>query len=354
MNRLSVALVSMLLVSIQSAIACHIPPNPPDCPQCPPGSTLVDIDFDDYFAGTLVGGDTSNSYYDGLQLYTSDSNSSIYDGLGFTIDVGDQCGNAQVGTLYDTDRRIYTDKYGNATTDYEKAVNRDDDWVARAARGEDPDLETTGFYDKPDEWSQWSGGNMKRNTLGNALIIQEHLDCNDVSEGHLDLVQGQSNASRDMFAPDDDAAGGYITFEFESAMNGFGFTFADLDWSEVCSTSVTFFDASGASTGEISFNEFQSGVFEDRGTNNTSGSVYWGDNKANRIDTLTVSELNNTMNTNLSNISTVKFHLSGSGGITHINYCHYDAVPEASTLLGSFGLLGLLGLHITRRRKKLK
>ena len=354
MKRLSVLFVSLMLFGASFAMACHIPPNPPDCAACPEGSTLIDIDFDDYYAGTLVGASTNLSNYSSLQGYTSANNSNIAEGMGFTITVGAECGDVGVATLYDTDRRIYTDSRGYTTTTYDKVTNRDDSYVARAASGEDPDLETTAYYTSQGEYSAWSGGNVQYNTLGNALIIQENFDCTNIYQGHLDLVQGQDTYDRcsgSLYAPDDEANGGYITLEFESAMSGFGFTFADLDWSEVCSTTITFFDTTGASV-EISLWEFQSGVFQDRGSNNTSGAVVWGDNKANRIDTLSVSEINSVMNTSLTNISSVKFHLSGSGGITNINYCHYDAVPEASTVLGSFGLLGLLCLHFVRRRKK--
>jgi len=353
------AVIAAPFLFVNVLFGCHIPPNPPSCPQCPPGSTLVDIDFDDFLAGTLVGG------YSSLQRYSSASNSNLADGLGFSIDIGNNrgpvvnCKEVEVGALYDTDKREYfTSKTGDGTattTVYTKTnlANRNDDYVARASAGQDSDLEVTGYYTSSGEYSRWSGGNMQNYNLGNALIIQENVDSDDVSTGHLDYVQGLGDPRNYNFAPDDDADGGFIQFEFESAMNGFGFTFADLDLSEICSSYITFFDTTGSSI-QVSFADFSSGNFSNRGTSNTSGTVVWGDNKANRIDTITVAELNQVMGSSLNNISSVKFNLSGSGGITHINYCYqYAPVPEASTVVAGGMMVFLLGgLQLLRLRRK--
>ncbi len=358
MKNTFILLVATAFFGVSASVACHIPPNPPSCPSCPEGSSLIDIDFDDFYAGTIVGATSRDSRNDGLQRFTSAGNSAIEEGTGFTITVGSQPGECAVkaATLYDTDRRQYFDSRGNLTTDYEKAVRRDENWVGRAGSGEDSDLETTNRGSYPNEYTEWSGGgNMAEYNLGNALILQQNLDCNDIDEGHLDLVQGrdQSNYCDEIFAPNDYNSGGFIELSFESAMNGFGFTFADLDDDEISRTSITFFDTSGTSV-TVTFDEFSTGVFEDRGSNNTSGKVDWGGTSANRIDTITVAELNNVMNTSLNDISKVNFYLQRSGGITHINYCHYEAVPEASTTVAAFGLFGLLGFHFMRRRKKAK
>jgi len=343
---------------VSSVMGCHIPPSPPSCPECPPGSTLINIDFDDFLAGTLVGG------YSNLQRYTSANNDALAASLGFTIDIGNNngpvinCKEVEVGALYDTDRREYYTNNpwdgGTTTTWYNdtSVTNRNDTYIGRGSSGQDTDLEVTNYYSSTGEDSKWAGGNMQYYNLGNALIIQEHVDGDDVSQGHLDRVQGLGNPGNWEFAPDDDADGGFITFEFESAMNGFGFTFADLDCSEVYSTNITFFDTTGESV-QVSFAEFiNGGDFSNRGSANTSGTVVWGDNTANRIDTITVAELNQVMGTSLSNFSSVSFNLSGSGGITHINYC-YSAVPEASTVMAGGMIVFLLGgFQVMRKRRK--
>jgi hypothetical protein len=351
----ALSIVLLGILGIPFAQACHIPPNPPSCPSCPDGSALININFDDYYAGTLVGG------YDHLQLYTSDNNRNIADGMGFTIDINNNKG-PNVGALYDTDRRLYYDRYGNRTEDYSNVARRDDNWVARGETGEDPDLETSAYYSGGNEYSQWGNpgeynGNLQYNNIGNALIIQERVDHNDISCGHLDQVQGRnetSSSDRDQFAPDDDSNGGFIRFNFENAMSGFGFTFGDLDSGETSRTNITFFDSTGTSV-EVSFDEFSSGVFADRGSNNTTGTVEWGDGHLNRIDTISVTELNQVMQTpvELLDISSVQFNLSGSGGIGSIHYC-YSAVPEASTLLSGAGLLFVAGFFTIRRRRKNK
>lgn len=344
-SSLHVLAISAVFFGFVSANACIIPPPPPPpCPSCP--TNCVSIDFDDFYAGTLLGytSDGGTSF----QRYESATNSNIADGMGFTIEIHNNSGGAEVASLYDTDKRLFQTNDG--ATHYGDTEYTDVIGVVANSEGQyyggtrDSDLEY-----------RWNGGNVAYEHLGNALIIQEDVYTDHsaftpdyLEDGHLRYVQGDYDRYQGK-VPDDEAAGGYIQFGFETAMDSFGFTFADLDAGE--DASITFFDTSGQSI-EVGFEEFSSGLFQNR-SQNTSGSVVWENNYANRIDAISVAELNQVMGSNLNNFSQVKFGLSNSGGITHINYC-YSPVPEPSTYLAGSALLFMIGFHFSRSRKKRK
>ena len=311
----------------------------------------VTVDFEDFYAGTLVG--YSNTYQNThLQRYTSDNNANLAPGTGFTVRIDNNCG-PDVGALYDTDRRTYLDyKYYGAseTRIYDKVDAVQSNSQGSAGYGEDPDLE----YDSTGGWSGgWNGGNLKNERLGNALIIQEHATWNNIADGHLYYTQGQHYEKYNKYAPDDSAYGGYMKFTFETDINSFGFDFIDLDCG-YCSgehASITFYDFNTNRHVSVNFSEFSHGAFSNRDANVT-GNVVWGDGKANRIDSISVAELNEVMGTNLTSFSAVKIRTSGSGAVAGIRY-HYTPIPEASTVLaGGLIFLALAGIQVMRIRRR--
>ena len=307
----------------------------------------VTVDFDEYYAGTLLGySDPSSNTH--LQRYTSSANNDLSAGQGFELTVQSD-GGADVAALYDTDRRIYEKSNGGATLHYHQVTSVRDNSEGDAAAGEDSDLEIDDGTD-----GEWEGGNLQNTRLGNALIIQENFDSDDISQGHLDLVQGQDSNSNKR-APDDSGAGGYISFGFESSIYSFGFSWIDLDEriNGVYGTTITFVDTSGTvdQSVTVDFVEFESGVFQSR--NGVDQNVVWGDGHANNISSISVAELNNVMNTNLNSFDEVRFDLKGSGGIGHVTYS-FSAVPEPSTYAFGAGMILLIGVHFWRNRKKAK
>ncbi len=329
-------------------------------------SSSIEVDFDDFYSGTLLG--YTNSSVD-RQLYSSsNSYSPLGAGQGFTIQIDNNYG-PDVGALYDTDTRVYLDSSGNEIIRYEDLPGHSP--VATTAgrelgsegdgnSGEDTDLEF-------DRTNGWYGGNLNDERQGNALVIQEHLGISDwygsvsnspsaLDHGHLYFTTGDHNWDTNnnwkKYAPDDDSNGGTICFDFETNLSSFGFNFVDLDRGE--DASITFVDSLGSSA-TINLDEFSSssGDFFNRGSNNTSGTVVWGDGKANRVDAISVSELNSVLGTNLNNFEKVSFNLSGSGGISAIHY-GYSAVPEPSTVFAGLGLFAFMGLHFFRSRRKSK
>jgi hypothetical protein len=230
-----------------------------------------------------------------------------------------------------------------------------------AGVGEDPDLEfdTTGG---------WEGGNLQGTRLDNALIIQEHTGIakwngsvssspRAVDRGHLYFVQGEhnwgTNNNWQKYAPDDEARGGSINFNFETTIDNFGFDFIDLDRGEnVSNTTITFTDTVGNQS-TISFDEFTSGGDFDQTGN--SGEVVWGDGTANRIDGISLDQINNFQSSfggnQLNNFDQVTINLNGSGGIATIRYNLMAPVPEASTVISASAIALLIGVHFYRRRK---
>jgi len=304
----------------------------------------VTVDFEDFYAGTLVG--YSNTYSNtGLQRYTSANNADLASGMGFTVKIDSNYG-PDVGALYDTDQRIYTSTNGGNTRTYSSVNGVVSGSEGDALTGEDPDLE----YDAT---SGWNGGNLECERLGNALVIQEHAKSSNISDGHLYYAQGKSNSKKNRYAPDDSSRGGYIKFSFETDINRFGFDFIDLDNTNGNgeSASITFYDFNTGENVEVGFSEFSTGSFSDRDAN-VSGDVVWGDGTANRIDGISVAELNEVMGTNLTSFSAVKFRMAGSGGIGGISY-HYSPVPESSTVVAGGLIFLFLGmLHFARMRRK--
>lgn len=270
--------------------------------------TAIEIDFNDFDSGTLVGFDslTSRTY---LQRYRSSNNSDLDPGQGFDLKVINPNNYDDAGSLYDTDR----------------------------TGGEDPDLEFN-----------FDGGNQVGIRQGNALIIQESFDGNDIANGKLDLKYGQHQGSNTR-APDDEAGGGYLKFYFESGISEFGFTFIDLEESAK-DTIITFRDSNTGMSASVGFDEFVSGgLFDQTGVG--AGQVVWGNNHANKINPISVADLNNVLGKNFTTFDQVKFRLKGSGGISNMYYNTGTPVPEASTLLGGAGVLLIIGFHFWRRRK---
>ncbi len=269
----------------------------------------ITIDFEDFESGTLLGYDDLNTNTH-LQRYRSSNNSDLDPGQGFDLTINNPSNSKDAAALYDSNR----------------------------SGGEDPDLE----FD-------YKGGNQQGIKQGNVLIIQESFDGNDISNGELDLAYGkhQSDSKR---APDDEANGGMIKFSFESNISQFGFTFIDLDESNM-TTSITFRDTNTNTTAKITFNEFEkSGLFDQTGVG--AGQVVWGDRTANKVNPITVADLNNVLGKDFSSFNEVQFDLKGSGGISNVYYSTGTPVPEASTYIGGTGILLLIGFHFYRRRKQ--
>lgn len=327
--------------------------------------SYVEVDFDDFYSGTLVG--YENRRVD-RQLYSSSNAYSPLDnGMGFDIHI-DSNGNCDVGTFYDTDRRLYdTSSNGSSQSYYDlpgsSPVATDSGRLpgteGQGAVGEDPDLE----YDTTGGWTE---GNLQNQRQGNALIIQENFGIakwkgsvsnspSAISRGHLYFTQGQhnwgTNNNWQKYAPDDNASGGSITFDFETNINSFGFNFIDLDGSE--GATITFTDSTGITT-TVGFDQFEAGGSFQQGAAGSTDEVVWQNGAANRINPISVADVNSTLNTNLSNFESVTINLTGSGGISQIRYGFSTPVPEASTVASAAGIVLLIGFHFFRTYRKRK
>ncbi|MGL5016951.1 MAG: hypothetical protein ACRDBP_02375 [Luteolibacter sp.] len=157
----------------------------------------------------------------------------------------------------------------------------------------------------------WAGGgNLPNNTVLNNLLITQDSD------------RTAKNPDGTYKFPDDEV-GSTITMLFSSAINSFGFDFADIESSE--SLRVNFF--SGADSVGM-FNVAALSTGEDFGNNS--------------INTTNLKDLSGL------GVNRVRFIFSGSGGIDNIRYDMNRKVPDGGASLALLGV-SLLGLGGIRR-----
>ena len=183
--------------------------------------------------------------------------------------------------------------------------------------GDDWDLETPSTPNNGNRWYE---------SLGNFLIIAED-DVDNDNDGFID-------------DPDDEGRrpAGEFTFDFQPAIESFGFYLVDVENVEAGGGYFASFLSNGT---EVYNRTFSSLAGLDRG----SGLVVFGDNTINRIDAFNAYELGTAP------WDQVIIRLGGSGAVDNIQFSY---VPEPSTFalfgLGAFGLLG----YGWRRRKQMK
>jgi len=190
-------------------------------------------------------------------------------------------------------------------------------------KGRDPDLQ-----------SPFNMGNAKNEHFGNALIIAENANDKN-KDGLLDY-------------PDDEAAGGVLTFSFDQKLSAFGFSLIDIDKqindSEIYGYLVlkNIDDNNVLESKTIIFNQFAMDNAD--GEFNYYNAVF-GNNSANNIN----DPLLDVVALNMSGFNRAEFHLKHSGAVDNITFMN---VPEPGTsLLMVTGLITLLGSGMLRRKR---
>jgi hypothetical protein len=181
----------------------------------------------------------------------------------------------------------------------------------------------------------WSGGNLAPNPtplLGNVLIIQENNVGTD--DGVADR-------------PDDELAqpAGVITIAFNQTYDTFGLDLLDIENNtEAANYRMEFYNGA-VLVDTVVFSDLTdagdaAGYYQTGG----SGIITWGDNSANRVDAITLSDFNS-----------VEIYFGGSGAIDNIEFSdgpgtNTNEVPEPATmaLLG----LGLAGFAARSRKRR--
>jgi len=164
----------------------------------------------------------------------------------------------------------------------------------------------------------WEGGNLAsgKTVLGKILIIAE----NDVDLDHDGMID----------FPDDEGnrPAGSIFFDFENPMCSIGFDLIDVEGpSEFGSNSgfVATFFMGGTELARVGFDQFinENSMFYDP-------TVQYGNNKANRISSLTVDALSTFTGTSITAFDKVEFNLGGSSAIDNIEVseCQTPIVDE--------------------------
>ncbi len=191
-------------------------------------------------------------------------------------------------------------------------------------KGGDRDLATgTGSYTKGD----WTIG-YKTPEQGNVLIIQEHA---------LDSNKSWKN---DVFQTDDDARGGWINFDFDTAINFDKLGFVDLDDAGVPEFKFTFADG----TTQIIENLLDS---DPRVSIIGSSSKFESDDSENVVQENGENSLRE-YSFYLENVTQASVKLPSSGAVAYLEYNQVE-VPEPLTLAGLGVVTGSLLLY--RRRK---
>lgn len=211
-------------------------------------------------------------------------------------------------------------------------INSSRDWAAiyssLSAGGEDTDLEGP-------SWGNSNITGIDSMSFGNLLIIQESNGF-----GSADTTGDEGCAAGVCLNPDDEGrrSAGSLIFEFDEAIDSFGFDLFDVEDVEHGNGYVaTFFDKSGQSVANIGFGEFASGGLYDVG-------AIWGDNSVNRISPMDFTGMG---------VRKVELAFGGSAAVDNVSFSFTTAIPEPFTLpLLTIGLLGLL--QASRKQNKVK
>lgn len=256
----------------------------------------------------------------------------------------------------------------------------------RTTSGADPDLERDPSAESRNDWD---GGNLVGQNLGNLLIIQENAPT--LSEWNNRQLTGVADNAQapNPTAPDDNANGGRIRFDFDASITQFAWNWADLD--DPAGTYIRFVDTKTGVFAQIDFRQFSDAP----AGNPADGDYYerlgvdWaefgpgnGDGYANSFTAVTIAEIagsagqpdsafrdenGNTAGVLLNttrgwrklidssaaaapaSFDQVEFVFAGSGGLALIAF---EVVPEPSTYAALAGAAALVGVVIVRRRRR--
>ncbi len=181
---------------------------------------------------------------------------------------------------------------------------------SQIVQGGDPDL------NGPPLVASWSGGNLVNTPLGNLLIVQE-VDCIDALAGGCD----PNNNNFINVEPDDRAAGGKITVDFQGT--------------DICSWRTALIDLEGPADPEFGdFKFFSTGFGEVASIpfENLPGILPVGNNFANTFTTLTSAGLG-------SSFDKVEIIFDGSGAVDNITFQECDVIGGHGKVMDKTSLL---------------
>ena len=164
--------------------------------------------------------------------------------------------------------------------------------------------------------ASFSGGNAQNTQAGNLLILQE----NDYRCGDGVCDRADDEGSR---------PAGALYIDFNQAIESTSFDLIDVEQVETSGANLSLLDAN---RNVISGSTIDFDLLDNAGSFGQDGSVSFGDNFYNSIQTIFFSALNLTQD-----VFGLKFDLGGSGAINNVtvDYASVSSVPEfdASTCL---------------------
>jgi hypothetical protein len=184
----------------------------------------------------------------------------------------------------------------------------------------DPDLEGPPI-------KNWSAGNLPSNTaLGNILIIQTNSTgcaAGQAPGSALDICDD----------PNDEGArpAGNFDITFTLPVDVFGFDLVDVENLIDEPGSIDFYE--GLTSASLSWAQLQT----------RDGTIVWGDNSANRINSLTPAEVTLLTGTAMTTFDRIVINMGGSGAIDNL------VIPEPGT--AGLLVLGMLGLAAMGRSR---
>ena len=200
------------------------------------------------------------------------------------------------------------------------------------------DSSGSGSSDPDLEGPPWATGNLAPNTqLGNLMILQSGT----VSQAEINA--GVVNNPND----EGQTPSGTITMDFDQVYTSFGYDLLDIE-------SPT---QGGSPTHSISF-FYNGGLIgtvdsTDYVTNNNpffDSTIMYGDNSANRIDPITIAELNSFFGTNAVGFDQVQYFFNTSQAVD--TFVFTTTVPEPASALLMLG--SAFGFGVVRRRRNKK